>query len=80
MFFPSDDQYEVLSDLPEDSVVFYCQLCRESGEGGGGGGGGVVGVRSGGEGVEVGEGKGGEILTWRKAVNDFMLQSFLKVL
>ncbi|CAI8037870.1 Histone-lysine N-methyltransferase 2B [Geodia barretti] len=25
----SDDQYEVLSDLPEEAVVFHCRQCRE---------------------------------------------------
>ena len=59
-----DDQYEVLSDLPEDSVVFYCRLCRERGEGK----------------KERGEGGGeGVMVTWRQAVNKFMTEAFLEV-
>ena len=59
----ADDQYEVLSDLPEEDVVFYCRQCRERrGRGG---------DREGGEGeVEV---------TWRDAVNTFMREAFMNV-
>ena len=26
----SDEEYEILSDLPEDSVLFLCRLCRSA--------------------------------------------------
>lgn len=29
---PSDEEYEILSDLPEESVVFLCRLCRCDGD------------------------------------------------
>ena len=59
--------------------MFYCQLCREGGGGGGGGGGEGGGGEGEGVGSEGGNMEVGEMLTWRKAVNDFMLQAFLKV-
>ena len=66
---PPDDQYEVLSDLPEDAVVFYCRVCQERRD------------RGKGEGGEGGEGEGGEgvVATWRYAVNKFMREAFMKV-
>ena len=67
--FPSDDQYEVLSDLPEEAVVFYCHQCRERRE---------RGRRVEGERERRVEGERPD-LTWREAVNNCMREAFTKV-
>ena len=61
---PTDDQYEVLSDLPEDAVVFYWRHCWDRGQQ---------------RGEEEGDTGEGVMVTWRDAVDKFMKESFLKV-